>query len=73
MKKPVTPKDQLADYDRRIPKIVEALDLLRDARVLLRQANADNAADYVARALKSADGARRHAHGRRDRILNSIR
>lgn len=37
---------------------------LRRARDLLRQAGATQAAKYVARALKSAEGARRHADHR---------
>lgn len=37
----------------------------RQARGQLRQAGASNAADYVARALKSIEGAERHAKGRR--------
>jgi hypothetical protein len=34
------------------------------ARTLLRAAQANNAANYVARALKSAQGALNHAQGR---------
>jgi len=43
-------------------KIEEAMARLRQARDLLREASAPRAAAAVARALKSADGARRHAH-----------
>lgn len=41
----------------------EALAALRQAHERLRRAGAVNAAIYVARALKSADGAHRHAVG----------
>jgi hypothetical protein len=41
-------------------KIGEAISTLKHARDLLREAKADKAADYVARALKSAEGAHRH-------------
>lgn len=49
-------------YDRR-PKayIVRALHSLREARTTLRLAGADKAAEAVNRAIKSADGALRHA------------
>lgn len=40
---------------------------LRHAVAFLRTAGAINAANYAARALKSADGARRHAEGRLNR------
>lgn len=43
------------------PAIRNALDHLRDARSKLRAAGSKNAADYVARAMKSAEGALRHA------------
>ena len=45
------------DFER----ICHALDCLRDARDMLRDVRAKNAADYVARAIKSVEGARRHA------------
>lgn len=41
--------------------IREAINSLRRARDLLRQASAPRSARYVARALKSAEGALRHA------------
>lgn len=42
--------------------IADALEHLRIARTLLRtRAKAPRAADYVARAIKSAEGAARHA------------
>lgn len=44
--------------------IIEAIHALRDARTLLRQAGADRACKAVARALKSAEGARRHVANR---------
>lgn len=44
------------------PRIIsEALDALREARRYLRGVGSKNAADYVARAIKSAEGALRHA------------
>jgi len=47
------------------PTIIEiALRHLRSARTSLREAGAKNAADCVARALKSAEGAKRHAERR---------
>lgn len=45
--------------------IAQAIAMLREARKLLRGAGAKRAADYVARSIKSSDGARRHAEGRR--------
>ncbi|MBP8176363.1 MAG: hypothetical protein KAX77_01240 [Xanthomonadales bacterium] len=42
-----------------------ALRKLRDARQLLRELGAPKAADYVARCIKSTDGARNHARRRR--------
>ena len=64
----VTPPRQLrkvaqADVDL----ISMAIARLHIARAFLRSAGAKNAADYVARALKSAEGAQRHA----ERCLNS--
>lgn len=38
-----------------------AIRYARDARTMLRKAGADKAADYMARAIKSAEGAQRHA------------
>lgn len=40
-----------------------AIMLIRSAREHLRVAGADKAADYVQRALKSVEGAQRHARG----------
>lgn len=48
----------------RLSRIRRAIDDLRSARARLRQAGAIHAARYVARALKSAEGAERHALGR---------
>jgi hypothetical protein len=45
----------------RLERVRLAIRLIRTARNHLREAEADNAADYVARALKSAEGAERHA------------
>jgi hypothetical protein len=64
----VTPPRQLrkvaqADVDL----ISMAIARLHIARAFLRSAGAKNAAVYVARALKSAEGAQRHA----ERCLNS--
>lgn len=42
-------------------RVGAAIHHLREARDNLRLAGADKAADYVARALKSAEGAYRHA------------
>jgi hypothetical protein len=47
--------------------IKNALADLRSARDLLRDAGCKNAADYVARAMKSAEGALRHAESWRHR------
>lgn len=44
-----------------VPLISRAIHQLKEARDDLRLAGADKAADYVARALKSAEGAARHA------------
>ncbi len=41
--------------------IADAIRHLRSARALLRQVGSKAAADYVARTLKSAEGAKRHA------------
>ena len=46
-----------------VRKIVSAIDYLKIARDMLRDAGAHHAATYVARAIKSADGAARHAEG----------
>lgn len=45
-------------------RIESALSCLQRARLFLRDAEANNAANYVARALKSAQGALRHVRGR---------
>lgn len=45
----------------RISQTTHAIHHLKAARDLLRGAGANKAADYVARALKSAEGAARHA------------
>jgi hypothetical protein len=44
--------------------IVTAKELLRNARNHLKRSRAKRAAQYVARALKSVEGAERHAQGR---------
>lgn len=48
-------------------RCMEAIELMRRARSKLRAAQAGNAANYVARAIKSAEGARNHAQGMLDR------
>jgi hypothetical protein len=48
-------------------RIAQAIGSMRVARVMLRSAGANNAADYVARAIKSAEGALRHARHRANR------
>jgi hypothetical protein len=45
----------------RLHRVQMAVSLIRTARNHLREAGAGNAADYAARALKSAEGAERHA------------
>lgn len=63
MSKPITAKFvDAAD-------IRHALGLLRHARNILARAGADKAADKVRRALKSAEGASRHADGKHRRIF----
>ncbi|MBR0998793.1 hypothetical protein ABIF65_003724 [Bradyrhizobium japonicum] len=47
----------------RLERVRLAAQLLRTARNHLRIAGANNAADYVQRALKSVQGAERHARG----------
>lgn len=54
--KPATARDKTA--------IADAIGALREARTLLRRAGADRACKAAARALKSAEGARRHVHHR---------
>jgi hypothetical protein len=49
---------------RRHLDVCEAVRLLENARVHLRRAGASQARAYVAKALKSADGADRHAYAR---------
>lgn len=49
---------------QQLTQIEAAVSRLREARGLLRDAGANRAADYVARALKSAEGAQRHAERR---------
>ncbi|MBA3895826.1 MAG: hypothetical protein H0X36_01525 [Sphingomonadaceae bacterium] len=44
--------------------IGDAINALREARTLLRRAGAERACKAAARALKSAEGARRHVHHR---------
>lgn len=45
----------------RVQQIEEALAFLAQARRLLKAAKAPQATDYVRRAMKSVEGARRHA------------
>ena len=51
-------------WRRRARMIDTSLEHLRIAREMLRIAGARQAANYVARALKSVEGAHRHASGR---------
>lgn len=53
----------MMDATGRAATIATAIDHLKAARDLLRRAHASRAADATARALKSADGAKRHAEG----------
>ena len=48
-------------------RIDQAIEDLKSARELLKRAGASNAVDMVRRALKSAEGAGRHAQGLRAR------
>jgi hypothetical protein len=50
-------------YDR-INRVRDAIAYLKLSRDLLRSAKANRAADYVARSLKSAEGALRHARNK---------
>lgn len=50
--------------DADVQRIGHAMWLLREARKVLKAAGARTSAKKVARALKSADGARRHARHR---------
>jgi hypothetical protein len=50
-----------------LSNIRRAGELMKEARDLLRRAQAGNAARYVARALKSVEGAERHAYGHASR------
>lgn len=50
-----------------ISRVKEAVVILREARALLVLAGATRAADKVRRALKSAEGARRHVQHRQMR------
>jgi hypothetical protein len=59
--KPATGGDKAA--------IAKAIGSLRDARTLLRKAGADRACRAATRALKSAEGGRRHVHHRIMRTL----
>lgn len=49
--------------------IADAICAMREARTLLRRAGADRACKAAARALKSAEGARRHVHHRITRTM----
>ena len=49
--------------------IAEAIGALREARTLLRWAGAERARKAAARALKSAEGARRHVQRRIKRTM----
>lgn len=68
--KPMIPhrrnRTDLPPYQRE-QMIRRALGELRLSRDILRRCGANNAADYVARAIKSVDGALRHAKHRSNR------
>lgn len=53
----------IQDPASRLQRVQAAARLIREARNHLRIAGANNAADYVQRALKSVQGAERHARG----------
>jgi Xaa-Pro aminopeptidase len=59
--------------DADIVEINRALIHLRAARDMLTRAGARNAADAARRAMKSAEGARRHVEGVSRRQLESLR
>lgn len=61
------------DHEKRLLLIQVAIVDLKQARDILRDVGCKYAADYVARALKSAEGAERHAIGLsvRDQYLNA--
>lgn len=59
--------DDVGRRDIRPELVAKAIATLKSARDLLAIAGAGNAADYVRRALKSAEGAKRHANGRKYR------
>jgi hypothetical protein len=52
---------QVKPPETRLEKVRYALLCIRTARAWLREAGADSAANYVARAIKSVEGAERHA------------
>jgi hypothetical protein len=61
--------DDFSVIDKRPEFIGKAIDYLRLARIALSACGAPAATDYVRRALKSAEGAERHALGRKGRRL----
>jgi hypothetical protein len=63
--RPVTAHDEF--------NIEIALSCLNAARHHLRTAQANNAAAYVGRALKSTQGALRHVRGRLDRLARGLK
>jgi hypothetical protein len=48
-------------HESRLVEIRKSIEELKSARLRLRSVDCANAADYVARALKSVEGAERHA------------
>lgn len=58
---PKTRRRAATDFD--VERIHVAVQSLKMARNDLREAGAHHAAEYVARAIKSAEGAQRHAFG----------
>lgn len=54
-------KNDKGSQNTRLENVRVAMSMIRNARDYLRAAGAANAANYAARALKSAEGAERHA------------
>lgn len=63
---PASPRD-------RVHAVELAIERLREARILLVAAGARRSAQRVRLALKSADGARRHAWGLESRVKHDAR
>lgn len=61
--------------ETRVEKIAKAASLVKTARNHLKSAGCERAAQFVTRALRSVDGAMRHARGLEDRteVQNAMR